>query len=207
MIVKGKKPISASSKLKVTHVGPEQAYRLYLFSDVLEELTYYASQKNAWGLLSGQFYALPVDKTHSNDEKMDKPSPESSSDAAKVDNQPADLPIPPDYVEITAFRDIYPCCDALDYASYLRKMRNFRSAEDCPDVGPVCLMQQKREPMLEDLLLARSYFAAKNQAIFFISADNACPRAFVLDESLDHFEEVGIDIVSPADAGLPFDPA
>ena len=51
-----KNPIVSSDKIRVIHLGPAGEGTTYLYGDVLEELSYYAGQKDAFGLLVGHAY-------------------------------------------------------------------------------------------------------------------------------------------------------
>ncbi len=210
MLFKQKKLIAPSDKIQITHLGSVQNPAVYIFADVLDELVFYANQRSAWGLLTGQGYLLPVDKSLSTFNNVDKTPSISTAVNENVDKTlpPEAFPTDsdkPDYIEITAFRDIYPSVDALDYASHLRKMRDFRNSDENPVLGAVCLSQTKSELMLEDLLLQRSYFADPSQILLFVSADRKPPRAFRLDETCDHLLDAGLEIVSAVGTELPFD--
>ena len=178
--IQKKSPPVTTDKILVTHIGPEQPRRIYLFADVLEELVYHASQRNAHGMLTGRRY-LPQEE------------PEPGSEVFP-------------YIEITAFNEIYPAEDAIEYAHHLRKMRDFRDTNaDEIILGTVSMAAEMPEVMLEDLLVQRTYFADADQILLFVSADKKPPKAFRLDPDTDILTENGLDIVGLKESPLPFD--
>ncbi|MBO4351055.1 MAG: hypothetical protein J6A01_08950 [Proteobacteria bacterium] len=182
-----------TESLQILHIGPSSEMPFYLFADVLDELVFYANDKNAFGLLVGNAFLDADRKIEASGENL---PPE------KTKTFDTDVP---DFVEITAFKDVYPVKDALDYAGYLRKMRNFRDTEtDGLCLGAVCLMPQSADLTLECLYLMRTYFDLPNQILLFVSADRKPPRAYQLNKKLD-MVEVGLDIVTLKNETLPFD--
>lgn len=121
----------------------------------------------------------------------------SNEDGAGVDNS-SDVPKSgTEYVIITAFKDLYPIQDALDYAMYLRRQRNFRSESgDETDVGMVMLSSEPWKIMLEDLMLQRSYCATEWQVALFVDATDAPARAFILTKGLSQLTETGYYLIS-----------
>ncbi|MBQ9394229.1 MAG: hypothetical protein IJU23_01775 [Proteobacteria bacterium] len=203
-----KNPIVSSDKIRVIHLGPAGEGTTYLYGDVLEELSYYAGQKDAYGLLVGHAY-----------KKVDKPLAENAADSKTVDNKvlessffaeyPPGMIVPdvaevPDFVEISAFKDIYPVDDALEYAARLRRMRDFRNGTEEFPAGLVRLSKAASELSFEDLMVQRTYFASPGQILLLVSGDRKPPRAFVMDKQHDHFVECGLEIVLPKDAEPPF---
>ena len=212
MAIKRKKPITASDKISITHIGADVTSGVYVFADVLEELVYFAGQKSARGILTGQAYRYPVpeDKALPKSGELDKALPDLSAAEKKVDNRPAgsgeDLDSgQPEYIEITAFKEVYPSDDAMDYAARLRHLRDFRSSDAYPVLGLVCLSAERRSLMQEDLLVQRTYLCGPKQILLLVSADRKPPRAYMLDDALECFVETGIEVVSAAGAELPFD--
>ena len=204
-----KNPIVSSDKIRIIHIGPQGEATTYLFGDVLEELSFNAAQKEAFGLLVGQAY-----------KKVDKSLAENAADSNEVDKKtlessffseyPPGMLVPdvaeiPDFVEVTAFKDIYPVDDALEFAARLRRMRDFRNGTDEFPVGMVRLTREVTELFLEDLMVQRTYFASPGQIFLLVSGDRRPPRAFVLDKQHDHFVEIGLEIVLPKDAEPPFE--
>ncbi len=178
--IQKKSPPATTDEILVTHLGPEQPRRIYLFADVLEELIYHASQRKAHGMLTGHRY-LPQD------------TPEPGSEVFP-------------YIEITAFKEIYPAEDAIEYAHHLRKMRDFRDADDGEIIlGTVSMAAEMPELMLEDLLVQRTYFADADQVLLFVSADKKPPKVFRLDPDTDMLTEAGLEIVGLKESPLPFD--
>ena len=102
----------------------------------------------------------------------------------------------PDYLEITAFRDIYPTDNAMDYAGYLRRIRDFKASRDKQLVlGQVILSPEPKNPMLEDLMLQRTYFGYPWQMTVFISASHTRPKVFMLNEANEDWYETGFKLV------------
>ena len=173
--------------VQIVHSGPDFGMPVFLFEDVLEELIFYAKKKNAFGLLTGNGYLEPE---AGSDDKMDKVDETPSQDAEPLERDE------PDYIEITAFKDVYPVENPLDYAGYLRKVRNFReNGTDLLCLGVVCLADTAAEITLESLLLQRSYFDMPYQIYLIVSAKDASLKAYRLDKKLE-FVETGIDVVS-----------
>ena len=121
----------------------------------------------------------------------------SNEDGAGVDNSSDAPKSGTEYVIITAFKDLYPIQDALDYAMYLRRQRNFRSESgDETDVGMVMLSSEPWKIMLEDLMLQRSYCATEWQVALFVDATDAPARAFILTKGLSQLTETGYYLIS-----------
>lgn len=189
------KPVEGKA-LQILHVGPDCGMPVFLYADVIEELLFYAKTKDAFGLLMGSGCLDKTKESASGDAEPDK--------ASAGDSPYADADVP-DFIEITAFKDIYPVGDALDYADHLRKMRNFRDTEsETLCLGAVCLTREKVDLSLECLFLLRSYFDLPTQILLFVSTDRAVPRAYQLNRQLE-LVEIGIDIVALKDSPLPFD--
>lgn len=121
----------------------------------------------------------------------------SNEDGMGVDNSSDAPKSGTEYVIITAFKDLYPIQDALDYAMYLRRQRNFRSESgDEIDVGMVMLSSEPWKIMLEDLMLQRSYCATEWQVALFVDATDAPARAFILTKGLSQLTETGYYLIS-----------
>ncbi len=121
----------------------------------------------------------------------------SNEDGTGVDNSSDAPKSGTEYVIITAFKDLYPIQDALDYAMYLRRQRNFRSESgDEIDVGMVMLSSEPWKIMLEDLMLQRSYCATEWQVALFVDATDAPARAFILTKGLSQLTETGYYLIS-----------
>lgn len=121
----------------------------------------------------------------------------SNEDSEGVDNSSDAPKSSTEYVIITAFKDLYPIQDALDYAMYLRRQRNFRSESgDETDVGMVMLSSEPWKIMLEDLMLQRSYCATEWQVALFVDATDALARAFILTKGLSQLTETGYYLIS-----------
>mgnify|MGYP006943186280 CR=1 FL=1 len=121
----------------------------------------------------------------------------SNEDGMDVDNSSDAPKSGTEYVIITAFKDLYPIQDALDYAMYLRRQRNFRSESgDETDVGMVMLSSEPWKIMLEDLMLQRSYCATEWQVALFVDATDAHARAFILTKGLSQLTETGYYLIS-----------
>lgn len=121
----------------------------------------------------------------------------SNEDSEGVDNSSDAPKSGTEYVIITAFKDLYPIQDALDYAMYLRRQRNFRSESgDETDVGMVMLSSEPWKIMLEDLMLQRSYCATEWQVALFVDATDAPARAFILTKGLSQLTETGYYLIS-----------
>ena len=182
-----------TESLQILHVGPHSELPFYLFSDVLDELVFYANDKNAFGLLVGNAF-------------LDNAKREVTSGVTEAldPTKTFDVDVP-DFVEITAFKDIYPVKDALDYAGYLRKMRNFRDNEtETLCLGAVCLTPKSTDLTLECLYLMRTYFDLPIQILLFVSADRKPPRAYQLNKKMD-MVEIGLEIVTLKNEALSFD--
>ena len=121
----------------------------------------------------------------------------SNEDGMDVDNSSDAPKSGTEYVIITAFKVLYPIQDALDYAMYLRRQRNFRSESgDETDVGMVMLSSEPWKIMLEDLMLQRSYCATEWQVALFVDATDAPARAFILTKGLSQLTETGYYLIS-----------
>ena len=126
----------------------------------------------------------------------------SNEDGSGVDNSSDAPKSGTEYVIITAFKDLYPIQDALDYAMYLRRQRNFRSESgDETDVGMVMLSSEPWKIMLEDLMLQRSYCATEWQVALFVDATDAPARAFILTKGLSQLTETGYYLISAKENG------
>ena len=182
-----------TDSLQILHIGPDSEKPFFLFADVLEELAFYANDKNAFGLLVGNAF---LDAANQN-------TPSDGNDTSETEKKCA--VDEPDFVEITAFKDIYPVNDALDYAGYLRKVRNFRDNEtEALCLGAVCLTPQSADLTLECLYLMRTYFDLPIQILLMVSADRKPPRAYQLNKKLDLIE-IGLNVVTLKNESLPFD--
>ena len=174
------KPVlSSHDAISVQHLGAQCGEPVfYLYGDVLEELRFHASQRSGFGLLCGCGYLYPVDKQPANAQDNDAP----------------------DYVEISAFRDIYPVDDALDYAGYLRRIREFRNVQG--DVfGFVCLTPEPRTMTYEDLLLFRTYFDAPENLFVMVAGNGAPPTFWGLHAASAMPEPRGVELIQAVEDG------
>ena len=188
------KPCDEKS-LQIIHVGTHDGMTVFLYADVLEELIFYAKDKDAFGLLMGNAYLDNAFLSEKKADNSDSVPPEKETDC-EVDI--------PDFVEITAFKDVYPVSDALDYADHLRKMRNFRDTEsESLCLGAVCLTSKAVDITLECLYLLRTYFDVPSQVLLFVSADGTKPRAYQLGKNMALIE-IGLEIVCIRGEPLPF---
>ena len=181
---KFKLPPQSTAEISVKKYGPDKQFttRVYLYGDVLEELQYCAKEKNAYGMLTGGYSIIPIEKRT---------------------NVPGE---PLDFIEVTAFKDICPGNNALDYAGYLRKQRDFRPPVDGTLILGVAILQNVyAEPTLEDLLLMRSYFADQIQIALYITADRKRPRVYALGDTYESFAEIGYSVVQLAEEPPMFD--
>jgi hypothetical protein len=195
-----KHPLTSHDNIEVLTCGPkrEGEASIYLFSDVLEELVFNAHQRSARGMLLGRIYAYPkLDKVSAGVDKKDLESKVwGESSEVKKGNLEKGQKKPQMYMEIAAFKDIYPTEDALDYGMYLRRHRDFRTDDgEILVLGSVCMTPKLHELTLEDLLFQRTYCAEAYQIALFVSADGRDARIFVLDEMLHAFVEVGYRLV------------
>ena len=177
------KPLpQASDGIQITAYGPKCRYhtQVYIYADVLEELQFSAHERNAIGILLGSYALI---KRPPND-------PLRQTDAQ-------------DFIEIKAFRDVYPTADAMDYANYLRTQRNFKPVEPPISLGLVFMQQQPMPPTLEDLMLMRSYFAVPIQISLYICGDRSPAHVYMLDDVSESFAEIGYQVIHLANAN-PF---
>ena len=180
---KFKAPPASSDDIEVVHFGPESHFTslVFLYADMLEELQFNAKEQNSYGMLVGSYSVIPIE--------MRK-------------NEPGE---PLDYIEVTAFKDVWPSANALDYAGYLRKQRDFRPPTDGTTIlGLVVLQKEFREPSLEELMVMRSYFADQIQIALYITGERDQPRVFVIGDTLESFAETGFSLVKLASDALPF---
>ena len=175
-------PVSGNG-LCVTPVGiPSRPVHVYLYGDLLEELHYNATLRVARGLLMGAFYTAPVDNA------ADAPSGKKT-----------------DYVLVSSFQDTYPVAHALDYAGYLRRLKNYTNNGSAqPILGTVFMSPEPISLYLEDLMLQRSYFASSHQIALYVEGGSACPRVFMLDDDAK-FIETGYFIIHTPDMLFSFD--
>lgn len=136
---------------------------VYLFGDVREELVFSASKlgenKMSFGLLCGGLFE---------DDVLDE------NDSSNVKSKQS-----VEYIEISAFRDIFPVRESLDYAAFLRRDKSLLNTTDYGCVtGIVCLTQNRHVLTLEDVFLMRTYFNLPWQVFLLISGDGevACYR-------------------------------
>ena len=198
-----KAPYVSNDEIEVLSFGPkrELSTSIYLYFDVLEELVFNAKERSARGMLLGKLYRYP---------KVDKTSASVAKEAINLDLQwggdlkakrgtqlipSRSMVCPNQYIEITAFKDIYPTEDALEYGTYLRRQRDFRNSDEILVVGSVCMTPRLHDLVLEDLLFQRTYFAQAYQVALFVSADGENARIFMLDEMTKSFVEVGYQLV------------
>ena len=170
-----------TSQIAITHYGPNRRYHtmVYLYADVIDELQFNARTRCAIGTLQGSYAII----------KRDSPS-------ALTDAQ--------DFIEIKAFKDIYPTADAMEYASYLRRQRDFKPGDPTAALGLVFMQTTPAAPSLEDLMLMRSYFAVPIQISLYISADRSPARVYMLDDVAESFAEIGYNVIHLAE-NPPFD--
>ena len=111
MIFTPKLPLVSENGICVADYGPANPIgpTAYFFADVLDELIFHAQKHEARGILLGGAFLLP------------ETAEENIANAQKTNSFPIGLTAP-DYLEITAFRDIYPTDNAMDYAGYLRRI-------------------------------------------------------------------------------------
>lgn len=259
------KPPVSNEEITVTQVGtPSSQTAIYIYADVLEELKYTASQRDARGMLVGIHHEIPPQvrtlcfDAHGDITEASKSSAALESGCTVDDDNPpvetcetesAKLPEKQkknrdlgeddeskgmsqaplsdednttpnkpenddatnetkkdvDFVEITAFKDIYPVEDALDYGMYLRRQRNFRSPQEKQTVvGSVVVSIQPWKIAFEDLLLQRTYWSAEWQIALFVDTEDAPPRVFYLTHESAQLAETGYYVISLKDAPLPF---
>lgn len=185
MIFTPKLPLVSENGICVADYGPANPIgpTAYFFADVLDELIFHAQKHEARGILLGGAFLLP------------ETAEENIANAQKTNSFPIGL-TDPDYLEITAFRDIYPTDNAMDYAGYLRRIRDFKASRDKLLVlGQVILSPEPKNPMLEDLMLQRTYFGYPWQMTVFISASHTRPKVFMLNEANEDWYETGFKLV------------
>lgn len=203
-ILEEKAPYKSNDTIEVLKFGPsrEQFASVYLFDDVLEELVFNAHQRSARGMLLGKLYRYPkVDKACADVDRL-KINLDDDSAKNKINGFETRKKIskasdkPEFYLEIQAFKDIYPTDDALDYGTFLRRARDFRANDnEILVLGSVCMTPKQHELVLEDLLFQRTYCANEYQVALFVSADGQDARVFMLDNMVGAFVEVGYHIV------------
>lgn len=150
-------------KLSLGGLDQTAEAEIYLFHDVLEELIFAAhalkNKNDAFGLLCGGLFEDAVgEEAHGGDKKQKKAL---------------------EYVEISAFREIFPVRESLDYAAFLRRDKSLLHTTDYGRVtGIVCLSDAQHCLSLEDVFLMRTYFNLPWQVMLFISGDGtaACYR-------------------------------
>ncbi len=218
-------PPVSNDKIEVTQIGTIAGNTpVYIYADVLEELKYSAAQRPARGMLIGLHQTKdPSIKVISIKPRADQNSGGSSGNAvagapahadaqtraddaaqnfgdakeAKNGGAPGNITDAPEYVLVTAFKDIYPAQDALEYAAYLRRQRNFRDEnEEQTVVGTVAVGKDRRKLMLEDLMLQRTYCADEWQIALFVDTLGDPPRAFFLTKEFAQFAETGYFVIS-----------
>ena len=180
---KFKMPPASSDDIEVIHFGPDSHFTslVFLYADVLEELQFNAKDQNSYGMLLGTYSIIPIEVRK---------------------NEPGEAL---DFIEITAFKDIWPSENALDYAGYLRKQRDFRPPSDGTTIlGLVVLQKTFKEPSLEELMVMRSYFADQIQIALYITGECDQPRVYVIGDTLESFAEIGFSLVKLASEALPF---
>lgn len=172
-------PVSGNG-LCVTPIGvPSRPVHVYLYGDLLEELHYNATLRAARGLLMGNFYTAPAETT---------PSEKKT-----------------DYIVVSSFQDTYPVAQALDYAGYLRRLKNYtNNGMEQSILGTVFMSPEPITLYLEDLMLQRSYFALRHQMALYIEGSGVCPRVFMLDDDAK-FIETGYFIIHTPDTLFSFD--
>ncbi|MBQ8036293.1 MAG: hypothetical protein IJ268_04810 [Proteobacteria bacterium] len=186
MIFTPKQPIAAENGIRITEYGKPNPIgpNAYFFADVLEELIFHAQKHEARGILLGNAFLLP------------ETAAQNLLEAQKTNSFPLGLNIP-NYLEVVAFRDIYPTANALDYASYLRRIRDFKTPRGQHLIlGQVILSPEPRQPVLEDLMLQRTYFCEPWQMTVYISAAHTTPKVFMLNEAGESWYETGFKLVS-----------
>ena len=204
----------SDDRLTVVPVGtPTSPFYVYIYADVLDELRFNATSRAARGMLLGAFHPFFVfgpiafdDKTSDGQGKITLQTDNPPPTVDKTQDTPANdipaekkLPTCNGYVEITAFRDVFSTSDALDYAGYLRRIRNFRTSDtDEVVLGAVAMGQGVSELSLEDLMLQRSYFARPYQVALFVDSDQEAPCLYWLDED-GNFVRTGYFVVTARD--------
>lgn len=177
---------SSNDKITVAQIGsPKSSILVYIFSDVLEELLFNAQKRSAHALLSGSAYIRP------------DASPDPAQTPATAEKS---------HILVSAFSDLYPTHDPLDYADYLRRTKNFRNANTA-SLAPLGVAHLSPAPvplMLEDLFLQRTYFANPGQITLFINAPHAAPDVYMLDVETSQFFKTGYFVISPKNAPLRF---
>lgn len=144
----------------------------------------------------------PGDAAESGDAAQNGGGEKNAKDGAAA--APANKTDAPDYVLVTAFKDIYPAQDALEYAAYLRRQRNFRDEnEEQTIVGTVAVGKDRRKLMLEDLMLQRTYCADEWQIALFVDTLGDPPRAFFLTKDFAQFAETGYFVISAKTDSAP----
>ncbi|MCL2326134.1 MAG: hypothetical protein FWC40_06545 [Proteobacteria bacterium] len=159
----------SGTRLEVRFQGPETARELdvFVFSDVLDELVFSAVSRRAAGILTGQWY---------------------------LSDKPEDTPH--DFIEVAAFRDIYPVDNSLDYATYLRRNRGLlRSQAQERVLGVVHMMPDETPVFLEDIFLQRTYFNLPFHIAMFVFGDGSPSRCFAMTDE-GHMFEIGFYVVS-----------
>ena len=178
-----KMPPTSSDEIEVRHFGPGNSFAslVFLYADMLEELQFNANEANSYGMLLGSYSVIP---------------PEVRK------NEPGEAL---DFIEVTAFKDVFPSANALDYAGYLRKQRDFRAPTDGTTIlGLVVLQKTFKTPSLEELMVMRSYFADQIQIALYITGECDQPRVYVIGDKLESFAEIGYSLVKLASDALPF---
>lgn len=165
---------AATNEIQITPYGPKCRYHtlVYLYADVLEELQFSAHERDAIGILLGSYAIIKRPPDH-----------------------PMQLTAPQDFIEIKAFRDVYPTADAMDYANYLRKQRDFKPDEPSTTLGLVFMQQKPEPPNLEDLLLMRTYFSTPIQISLFVCGDHSPAHVYMLDDVSESFAEIGYQVI------------
>ncbi len=134
--------------------APETA--VYLFGDIVEELTFAAHKMKedqaSFGILCGGLFEDESPDTEKTEEKNRKAGEE--------------------YIEISAFRDIFPVRESLDYAAFLRRDKSLLNTTDYGCVtGIVRLTAKHQALMLEDVFLMRTYFNLPWQVMVLVSGE------------------------------------
>lgn len=170
----------ATAAVAVTPMGPKNGYHtlVYLYGDVVEELLFNARERDAYGVLTGKYALI----RRSADEGLQRAQ---------------------DFIEITAFKDVFPTDEALDYAHYLRRQRNYRNDSANIPLGLAVMRRHFTAPSLEDLMVMRSYFDMPNQIALFIDGSGRRGIVYMLDDVDESFAEIGYSVIHLSEAPCP----
>ena len=166
-----RRPHSSTLEWIPVNLNDERLVDVYMFEDVLNELIFCAKQERSIALLTGEFFSDPSDYD------------------------------PKFYIEISGYRNLFPCTSAMDYAMYLKNNMSILSEQRRRSriLGVCHLLPERCELTLEDVVLQRTFFPAPFTVAFRVASDETSPQCLEIDGEGDMYE-IGFTILRP---GVP----